>query len=183
MAEEKNPDLSLIAEKYANALIELGEHNNLSQKFDQELSYIKNTFDSSKDLMYFLTLPNIPLGEKKATLDQIFKDGISDYVLNILKLLTERNRIAVFPFVCEKYSDILNKQRNITIAEVITAVPVTEEEKSKVQQKLEKILKKSVVIDPKTDSDIIAGMIIKVDNKVIDGSIKTRLENFKKQLI
>jgi F-type H+-transporting ATPase subunit delta len=78
---------------------------------------------------------------------------------------------------------MLNKKRNISIAEVITAVEIDENTVQKLKYKLEEVFNCTVEITHSVDSEIIAGMIVKIGDKTIDGSIKTKFENMKKQLI
>ena len=176
-------NLSIIAERYAVAIFELAEQNNLLDKIGQDLSLINNTIQSSKELDAFLVHPTIPVEEKKEVIEKIFKNLIAQYTLNFVKLLLDRNRLFILPSIIGHYIKILNKKRNITVAEVITAIYIDEETITRVREKLEILFHSKIELKTSVDSEIIAGMIIKISDKVIDGSIKTKFENMKKQLI
>lgn len=183
MSNRSNIELSNIADRYAIALIELAERSGMLDVFESDLSVINATINSNKDLFMFLTHPVIPLTDKKDIIDSIFKNSVSSYVLNLLKLLLDRNRLFVFSSIVSHYNDILNKKRNLVIAKVITAIEIDESIKNRLKSRLEEFLNSSIKLDLKIDPDIIAGMVVKVNGKVIDGSIRTKLENMKRQLI
>lgn len=178
----KNSGLSIIANRYATALIELGEKFDQLDIFDADLSNINASFEQNKELLTFLKHPSIPLDEKKDFIDTIYRNYVSQHTLNLLKLLLDRNRIFIFPSITSHYTDILNTKRNIVIAKVITAIEIDEEIRNKVKSKLENVLNKNVKMEIKIDPEIIAGMIVKISDRIIDGSTKTKLEKMKKQL-
>jgi len=183
MKEDTADRLSIIGHRYALALFELGEKYNLLDAFNSDMVTIYSVFKDSQDLNNFLHHPSIPLIAKKEVLETIFKGSVNEYVLNLLKILTDRNRLFVFSSIFSQYVKILNKKRNIMTAEVITAVEISFDMKAKVQEVLSRILNKKINIDCKVQPEIIAGMIIKAEDRIIDGSIKTKLENMKKQLV
>jgi len=183
MSNGNNTGLSTIADRYANALIELGEKYNQLDMYNSDLGLISATLESHKDLTKFLEHPTIPIGDKKEIIENIFKEAVSSNILNTIKLLLDRNRMFVFPSIASHYTELLNKKRNITIAEVFTAIVIDEEIKNRVKSQLEKLFNKNITLEHKIQPDIIAGMVVKVGDRVIDGSIKARLENMKKQMI
>jgi len=183
MKEDKADRLSIIGQRYAQALFELGEKHNLLDAFYSDLQTINNVFKESRDLNSFMHHPSIPLADKKEVLSAVFNTAVNEYVLNLLKILTDRNRLFILGSIVSQYGKTLNKKRNIMEAEVITAVEISSDIKEKVKAVLGKILNKNINISCKIQPEIIAGMIIKAEDRIIDGSIKTKLENMKKQLI
>jgi len=183
MNQEISFRMTAVAERYAAALIDLGEKSNLLDAFDHDLGVIISTLEENDDLYKFLTPPMVTLGDKKEVLDAIFKNSVSSYILNTLKLILDRNRIHALPAIVAQYHAILNKKRNIQVAEIITAIPIDSDILSRVKSQLEKILNASIEIKSRIDQDIIAGMVVKVGDRVIDGSIRTKLENIKKQVV
>lgn len=183
MSGGNNIGLSTIAERYAIALIELAEKYNTLDEFNQNLIAIKETMALNPDLNTFLTHPTVKIEDKKEIIDTIFKSSVSNYVLNTLKILIERNRIFILPSIVSHYRQLLNKKRNIMPATIITAINIDEATKNKIKSKLEQIFNSTIEIETETDSKIIAGVVVNIGDKVIDGSIKTKLENMKKQLI
>ncbi|OGI22042.1 MAG: ATP synthase F1 subunit delta [Candidatus Melainabacteria bacterium RIFOXYA12_FULL_32_12] len=183
MTKGNNIGLSTIADRYAIAMIDLGEKTNQLDILGDDLSKINNTFKSNPELLKFLEHPTITADDKKDVINKIFKDAVTDYALSLTKLLLDRNRIFLFPYLVSHYNDILSKKRNITVAKIITAIDIDDDTKNRVKDKLEKALSCSIKLETRINPDIIAGMVIKIGDKIIDGSIKTKLENMKKQLI
>ena len=175
--------LSIIAEKYAAAMIQLGEKHGLLDKINTDLHLVRDTVKSSKDLQDFLEHPLITAVNKKDVLEKVFKNHIDPVSLNLLKVVADNNRLFLLSFIADCYNKILSDMRNIETAQVITAIPIGEDILTRVKAKLEALFSKQIKLEPSVDENIIAGMIVKVKDKIIDGSIRTKFENMKKQLI
>ena len=183
MSETNTFGLSIIADRYALAVMQLAEKQDMFDKFDSDLALVKETINGNKDLKDFLEHPLIQSNDKKEVIDRIFREHISIYSLNLIKLLIDKNRIFVLAPLADHYKKLLNKKRNISTAQIITAIEIDEDVKNRVKSKLESIYSKTIDIETVIDEEIIAGMIVKIDDKIIDGSIKTKFENMKKQII
>jgi len=183
MSEANTHNLSIITNRYATAFIELAEKHNLLDKFDADLALIKETLRQSKDLNDFLQHPIVNNNDKCDVIEKIFGADISNFSLNLVKLLIEKNRVFILSSLSSHYTELLNKKRNISKAQVITAVHIDDEVLNRVKDKLEKMFEKQIYIESNIDEDIIAGMIVKIGDKIIDGSIKTKIQKMKKQLI
>ncbi len=186
MSDSNTFGLSIIANRYAEAFIELAEKHDMLDKFNYDLSLVKNTINENTELKDFLDHPLIQLDDKKEVVEKIFTAGegeaVSIYTLNLIKLLIDKNRIFIFSNLVDHYKELLNKKRNICSAEIITAVEINEEIKNRVKEKLEKMFNKSIDVKTSIDAEIIAGMIVKIGDKIIDGSIKTKFENMKRKI-
>lgn len=182
MSEVEKTDLSIISNKYAVAIIEIAEKNCILDAVNADLYLIRDVIRSNSELKKFVEHPLIRTEDKKDVLDQILKEEISIYTLNLVKLLADRKRLFILPYLCNYYNKILCNKRNMDTAKVITAIPIDENTINRIKEKLERLFEKQINIKTMIDEDLIAGMVIKIDDKVIDGSIKTRLENMKKQL-
>lgn len=175
--------LSIVAEKYASAMIQLAEKQGQLDKINADLYLVKDTVKSSKDLQDFLEHPLITAVDKKEVLEKVFKDHIDLTTMNLLRVMADNNRLYLLSFIADCYNKILSEMRNIETAMVITAIPIGEDVLNRVKAKLESLFNKQVKLEPSVDESIIAGMIVKIKDKVIDGSIRTKFENMKKQLI
>ncbi len=183
MSEAKVFNLSIVADRYSIAFIELAEKHNELDKFNTDLALVKQTIKENRDLKDFLEHPLIQINDKKEIIDRVFKDYISVYTVNLIKLLIDKNRIFILSLISDHYKEHLNKKRNISTAKVITAVEIDEETRNRLKEKLENIFNEKIIIETTIDKEIIAGMIVRIGDKIIDGSIKTKLETMKKQLI
>ncbi len=180
MVEEHQ--ISIVASRYAQALIRLGEENHKLDEYLHSLVRVQNTLAENKELAKFLEHPIISKEDKKEVVCNVFQSHISIDILNTLKVLLDRNRTYIFNSLISHYKELLNQKRNITMAEVITAVPINEDIKYKLKDKLQSQFNKNFQIEHRIDPEIIAGVIVKFGDRVIDGSIKSKLKNMKKHL-
>lgn len=187
MTEELNLDIKsedyALAQRYASALIDVAQESDSFVEITADINKVNSVFANSPDLKKFLHHPSIPLSEKKSMIDSIFKSEVCADIISFLKLLLDRNRIVVFSTIYASYLEQYAKKMNIIKALVTTAIDIDENTTAQVKDKLEKLYKKNVELYLKKDASIIAGMIVKVENKVIDGSLRYKIDKMKKQLI
>lgn len=167
-----------IAKRYAIALSTFDEINLLSN----ELQSVKTVLKNSNDLNEFLLNPIITISDKKEILDKVFTD-FSQNLKNFLHVLIEKNRFAYFDSILTELNTILDEKNNVKRVEVISAVELLDEEKNRLIDTLQRKLSCVVTADYKIDENILAGLIIKIGDKVIDNSLKTRFSGLKRQLI
>ena len=172
-----------IAERYSDAIIEVAKDKDELDKTLDDLKTINSSLAECPELKMFLEHPTLPNKDKKDTLQGILKDKISNSVLNFLMLLIDKNRLFAFNSIVSAYEKSLNKIRNISIAKVTTAVEIDEDTKNKLKAKLEELFKKEIKLELMKDTEIIAGMVVEVEEKTIDGSIRTKIDSMKKQLL
>ena len=180
----KNIDNKLIvpAKRYADAILEIAKSKNELDKFHEDIQTAVKAYDESEDFRNFMTHPIIPAAEKKDTLRSVFDGKISPDVLNLLYLLGERNKFSLIPTILYCYEKGLDAAKNILRVEVVSAVEVDEDLRENLKTKLESKLNKSIVLDYSINPDIIAGIILKIQDKTIDGSLAHRLESLQRKL-
>lgn len=181
MTNTKN---TIIADRYADALVEIAKGGQLTfEKISTDLGLINNTLTQSKDLNEFLTNPIVSTEDKKLIIEKVFSGEIDVLIVNFLKVLVDKNRFTVFGEVLESYNKSLDDVNNISRIKVTSAVELSKEAKSKLKKKLETKLKKNVLLDLDINSDIIAGLVIKIGDNIIDMSLKHKLEDLSRNII
>lgn len=181
MSNTKN---TLIADRYSDALVEIAKSGKLTYfKISANLELISEILNKSKDLDEFLKNPIISVENKKEVIDKVFSDEIDGLIVNFIKVLVDKNRFYVFNDVLDSYNRALDNINNISRIKVTSAVKMTDEAKDKLKIKLETKLKKSVVLDLDINSDIIAGLVIKIGDNVIDMSLKHKLDDLSKSIV
>lgn len=178
-----NEGFSIIADKYAIAMIELADKQCILDAVNSDLYLFKDTVNANKELKDFIEHPLITSSDKKEILNNIFKEHVNLYSMNLVRLIADNNRLFLLPFIADYYNKLLCEKRNIDTAQIITAVEIDEDTKNRVKEKLEQVFKKQIVVETSVDQNIIAGMVVKVQDKVIDGSVRTKFENMKKEVI
>lgn len=171
-----------IAKKYATALFEITEGNK-AEVVMQNLIFIDETLRTNEQLFSFFNNPIITRDDKKDVAQKIFAIHIEKDVLDLLFVLIDNARIDAFNEIVNQYSSQFNIKENIVEPNIISAVELTEEQKQKVIAKLQNKLNKQIIPNYIIDENIIAGMIIEIDDKVIDFSLKEKFEQVQKQLV
>lgn len=167
-----------IAKPYASALCAFDERDKI---FD-ELKNVSSVISNSDDLKQFLVNPIVSINDKKEIIAKVFED-LSLNTKNFLFLLADKNRIDYFESILEQFGQELDEINNVKRVEIISAVELNEDEKFRIKDKLQRKLSCEVAPLYKIDAAIVAGLVIKIGDKVIDNSLKSRIEGMKRQLI
>lgn len=124
-------------------------------------------------LFAFLESPRVPFDEKARALRQLLKE-VNPLVMNLALLLVSRGRLGLVADTVEEYGRLVDEHRGIAHADVVTAVPLEREEEAKLVRRLGDVVDREVVITTSVDPSIIGGLRIRVGDKLIDGSTKSR---------
>ena len=168
---------------YGEALFELAkEEGKIDELFDEVSSLIPILHDNG-DLIKLLTHPHIDMDKKKSVVEASFKGRISDDLTGMMILLTEKEHGSDIIHVFEYFLRRVKKHKNIGLALVTSAVPLTSGQKAAIEMKLiETTSYKSVDAAYRVDPSLIGGLVIRIDDRVVDSSIKTRLANMSYEL-
>lgn len=167
-------------QKYSYALFEVSQEIN-DQNIISELKLIKENL-KDLELQQFLSHPQIDKNIKKETLKKIFGEFISEYLQNFLYVLVDNNRIFYFKDIFKSFEDIWYEMQNIERVKVISAVKLSEEKLLEISQAYKGNDLGEIEISNEVDPSIIGGLILKVDNRIIDRSLKGQLQEMEKKL-
>jgi F-type H+-transporting ATPase subunit delta len=174
--------LSAISKNYAKALMESTSEENRNEYFVKQLDEISKVFSQSEDLNVVMSNSSVSANKKIEILDEIFKGKINEKLLNLMKILVEKNRFGEFDSIITGYKQMTEKQENKKTVEIISPIELDFENKTKILFKLEKKLKNEIVPEWTVDKSLIAGLVFKFDDYVIDTSVKAKLEDLRKTL-
>ena len=178
-----NENNILIAKKYAEALIDFGKAEKMSYvSISVDLANIQSILSKSEDLYEALTNPLISIEDKLNIIEKAFEKDVDVLIRNFLKVLTEKDRFNLIYDIIKIYNSLLDEINGIARIDVISAVELNDIEQADIQAKLAEKLKKQVVIKYKTDKSIIAGLVFKIGDDIIDMSIARKLEDYKMAL-
>ncbi len=171
---------SRLSRRYARALFSLGQEDGSFQKYGWELEEFIEFYRANNDFRQAITNPVFAIGDRKKILKIVLdRSGFSDLVKNFLNLLLDKDRIGAIEAIAEYYSRLTDEASNIAHAEIITAKPLREETLESIVKSLEGLtsqdIKPSVIEDP----GLIGGIIVKIGDLVMDGSIKAQLAGIK----
>jgi F-type H+-transporting ATPase subunit delta len=173
---------TVVSKRYAQALFELATDQNQIEKIHDDLNLIANTLNESKELNNLTSQPMISKNDKKDIFGKIFGDKVSSYTINFIKLLIDKKRETMIGEISEEFENMVNQLHSKVVAKVYTAVEVEQNELSLLRRKLEGYLDKQVDMETHVDKEILGGVLIKIGDRVIDGTVRTRFENMAKSL-
>ena len=165
--------------EYASALFTLAVEEGKQKEYFASLETVKTVLAENGEYMDFLNSFSIPKSERIDAIEEAFGKSIEEYVVSFIKLLCEKDRISEFFECVEIYKELLDLYENVSVAKVTSSIELKDEEQNKLKEKLEKSYGKKVVLDIKVDKSLLCGIVVEIDGKIIDGSIKKSLGNVK----
>lgn len=170
----------LISNRYALALFEAGLDLEKIKEFNDELEGLRIIFEKEEKLSQILRHPKISRREKKELIERLFKDRISQELINFLYILIDKRRENYILDIINRYKELYNEHENIVNVVAITAVPMEEGSKDKLKVVLADKLQKKIEVTNEIDNTIIGGVLLKIKDKELDGTIKSQLESIRK---
>jgi F-type H+-transporting ATPase subunit delta len=176
--------IEVVARRYASALADVVLKGGETEAVRGELLQWAAIIASNADLRDAFSNPAIPRAQKEKVLESLIeKARPSRTTANFLRILLRNGRLTELSAINERFAGELEQRSGIVSAEVISARELPANEKSELQTRLEKLTGKRVNLNFNINQDIIGGVVTRIGSTVYDGSVKTRLENLKEQLI
>ena len=174
--------MSHAAGVYGQGFYALAKEEALEDAILQELDLLKTAFAEEPDFIKLLSSANVPKAERLTVIDSSFRGRVQPYVLNFLKLLTEKGNIAHFADCCEVYRDLYNGDRGILQVQAVSAIALTENQKQQLTDKLSAITGKTIDIVCKVDKSVLGGIRLNYNGTQVDGTVQSRLQAIEKRL-
>jgi F-type H+-transporting ATPase subunit delta len=175
-------DLSA-SRNYASALFHLAKKAGAAVRVRGDLEGLVKLLDGSPELLAFLESPDIAQEEKKRLLERALSGKVHDSLLTFMFLVLKRDRVALLPEILSEFEKLDEEDRGVRRAEVVSAVPLSKDEKTLIVSKLRSITGKEILFRDRVDPEIIGGVVIYVDGDVIDGSIRAQLAELRATLL
>ena len=149
----------------------------------EEITELNKVFSENPEFIKLMGTPTVPRDEKLAIVDEIAKSGkVSELTGNLLCVLTEKGRMSCFDGIVKRFREQYNDKFKLAEITVTTSAPLSDEMKSKIAEKMSKVIGKDVTINERVDAKIIGGVIIDYGSRRYDGSVKARLNELTKEL-
>ncbi|MCB9589566.1 MAG: ATP synthase F1 subunit delta [Polyangiaceae bacterium] len=173
-----------IAERYAKAIYELAdEAGQLTQVADQ-LTKLATVYSESQELRAVLDNPLVTEEKRESILkDVASKLGLNQLAVNSVRYIAQRRRLVALPDIARRLATLSDEKAGVIRATVISAGPLGEAYYSKLKAQLEKSTGKKVQITKEQDASLIAGVITRIGDNTIDGSLRGRLNDLERQLL
>lgn len=168
-----------IIREYGAALFLLACEEDKKEEYGKDLETLKKAFTELPEYIDFLASPGIPLGERVSAIETAFASIVSEHVLSYVQLLCEKGRIDGFFAAAEEYKALLDASKHISVAKITSAVELNEAEKTKLYNKLKSMSGGEVTMEYYVDESLLGGLIVELDGKIMDGSLRNRLREVK----
>lgn len=172
-----------VARRYATALFELAQEKNQIDQIEQELDVVIGVIDANRRLKAIIDDVLIAAEVKQDLLKKLFVDKVSPLLLNLLQVVARKRRESYLPDIRRAYVDLANQARGLVEVEVRSAVPLGEETLAKLEGRLLSRLGKRVRFSTQVAPELVGGLVVRVGDQLMDGSVKTRLQRMRERLL
>ena len=173
----------IISKAYGDALFELAVEKNELDSIAEQVNLLMNAFAENPELIKLLSHPKINKEEKINVIETIFKGRMSDDIVGFLVIIVEKDRGSEIADILNLFQAKVREYKKIGVALVTSAIELSTEQKQKVEQKLlQQTDYESFEVEYKVDDSLIGGMIIRIGDRVVDSSIRSKLDNLTKEL-
>ncbi len=174
----------MISKTYGDALFELALEENAVDSLAEEVQMVLNVLDENEDLMKLLHHPKIVKEEKIKIIQDIFKGRVSDNLTGFLEIIVDKDRYNEIPSIFRFFLDLVKEYKNIGVAYVTTAVELKNAQKEELKKRLLETTKyETFEMHYQIDASLIGGMMIRIGDRVVDSSIKSKLEEMSRNLM
>ena len=164
---------------YGESLYELAKDESLTQPIGEQLKVLRTSFRQEPDFIRLLSSPSLTKAERCQILDDSFRGKVHPYLLNFLKILTEKNYIRYFSDCCDAYIQCYNQDNDILSVTAVTAVALSDAQAEKLTAKLAKITGKHIDLVSRIDPSCLGGIRLDYDGKRLDDTVSNRLDTIR----
>jgi F-type H+-transporting ATPase subunit delta len=167
---------SILAKRYAKALLELGLEDGNHKAYGEELSALSGAIQGAGAAGRLLVSPVLPAEEKALLLDKIIAAaGLSPLVANFVRLLDRRGRLGLLAAASRAYASLEDEHEGIARGYVLTAGPLGDAQLGAIREALSRYVGKTVLLEQREDPSVIGGVVARVGDLEVDGSVRARL--------
>ena len=161
---------------YGESLYELAKDENLTKLIGEQLAVLQQAFRQEPDFIRLLSSPNLTNAERCQILDDSFRGKVHAYLLNFLKILTEKGYMRYFSDCCDAYTQHFDQDNGILRVDAVSAVELSDEQKEKLKAKLSRITGKNVALRTRIDPAVLGGIRLDYDGQRLDDTVSHRLD-------
>lgn len=172
-----------VARAYASALLDIGQNKNALSGIEEEIDFINTLLAEEKGLMLYFNAPGISKEVKKNFIDKVFSKNFSETTVNVLKLLIDKNRQTSIKDIHEALVELIDEINNRLNVKLVTSTKLSAEALKKIKDSLESKFKKEIILNEVIDEKILGGIVIRIGDLIIDGSVANDLRNMKEKLL
>ena len=170
-----------VGRRYAEAVFDLAMESNTQDQWMNALQTLASAAEDDETSAYFEN-PAIDQIEKERALEILLGGDGNTEVRNLARLLIDRQRFDTLPSILEAFDEMVLRSRGISIADVTTAIPLSDSESAQIGQQLARIIGTQVEVRSHVDEAIIGGIVARIGDQLIDGSVRTQLRDLRSTL-
>lgn len=170
------------ASNYAQALYDLAKDESISETVLSQLLVLKAGIEAEPTFIRLLSTPTLSKQARTQIIDDSFGGKVHPYVLNFLKILTERGAMRHFSDCCCAYETLYNRDHGILVVTVVSSLDLSEQQQVRLQQKLASITGKQIQLRCRIDPAVLGGIRLDYDGKQVDDTLSARLDAMGKLL-
>lgn len=176
-------DVSGVAGRYAAALFELADEHKKLDEVASDLASIRGLLAESADLRRLVSSPVIGRDLQGQAVKAVFeKAGLTEITLNLVGVVAQNRRLFALDDICVAYRNLLASRRGEMTAEVTTAHELTADQRDRLEQELRTAMGSKVSIETQVDSSLLGGIVVKVGSRMVDSSLRTKLQRLELSL-
>ena len=168
-----------IGSVYGDALYELAKEEGLTESVGAQLHLLRSCFRQEPDFIRLLSAPNLTKAERCQILDDSFRGKVEPYLLNFLKILTEKGYMRYFSDCTDAYTERYNLDNGILSVTAITAVPMNDGQTARLTDKLAHITGKKIALLNRVDPRVLGGIRLDYDGRRLDDTVSHRLDSIR----
>lgn len=169
--------------RYAKAFFELAVMEKAELRVESELQAVQKSMAENVLFSNFLQNPTLRQEEKRGIFEKIGKQNFHPLVLKFLILLAMKGRLSLLDSILESFHELLNESSHFEEITITTATPLKSDVQKKIEQLLEKKLGEKIISKIKINPKLIGGMTVQIRHQLFDGSIRTKLDGLKQQMV
>lgn len=174
----------LVSKTYGEALYETAMESGKAEELLAEVQQLCDILKASPEFDKMMLHPGIPKQEKLQAMEAVFKGRVSDELTGLLEIVIQKERYGELQNIFTYFVDKMKEEKGIGVAHITTAAALTEaQKKACVAKLLETTSYQSIEADFQTDEALIGGMVIRINDRVVDSSVRTKLNDLKRQLL
>lgn len=174
---------SRVAKRYARALFEVALESKQLELVEADLKSLQESYRQSQEFSALIDSPVISTVAKQQAFSASFKKRLKDITFRFVTLLISKNREILLMQIVEEFGDLLDQHRGIVRGDVYSVTPLSEEQVKNLVAQLNRMTGKNVLITRHLDESLLGGIVIKLQDKVFDASLRNKLEKLRQTLI
>ncbi len=172
----------IAARRYAQAAFDIAQEQNTLAVWDVDLRIVQQTLEGNASLTRVLDSPETSPVEKERLVERLFSASLSPLAYNFIRVLLHHRRLMLAPQIQEAFEELYLEAQGIAYADVTTAIPLTTDEETNVVASLSKLTGKQIKLRTHVDPEIIGGILARVGDQLIDGTVTTQFRQLRNRL-